>query len=75
MKNQEQKEYEAPQTTCLEIELEQGFMNGSIGDQPGDSAGGLSIENQTPGIAIGGGSAEDGWSNPKDYNLWDDEIK
>ena len=26
MKNQEQKEYEAPQTTCLEVELEQGFM-------------------------------------------------
>lgn len=30
MKNQEQKEYEAPQTTCLEVELEQGFMNGSV---------------------------------------------
>ena len=29
MKNQEQKEYEAPQTTCLEVELEQGFMKAS----------------------------------------------
>ena len=28
MKNQKQKEYEAPQTTCLEVELEQGFMRG-----------------------------------------------
>lgn len=30
MKNQEQKEYEAPQTTCLEVELEQGFMKASV---------------------------------------------
>ena len=30
MKNQGQKEYEAPQTTCLEVELEQGFMSASI---------------------------------------------
>lgn len=30
MKIKEQKEYEVPQTTCLEVELEQGFMNGSV---------------------------------------------
>ena len=30
MKNQEQKEYEASQTTCLEVELEQGFMKASV---------------------------------------------
>lgn len=30
MKNQKRKEYEAPQTTCLEVELEQGFMKASV---------------------------------------------
>lgn len=29
MKNQKQKEYETPQTTFVEVELEQGFMNAS----------------------------------------------
>lgn len=48
MKNQEQKEYEAPQTTCLEVELEQGFMKASVFVDKEDSEA-LPIENQTLG--------------------------
>lgn len=33
MKNQKQKEYETPQTTFVEVELEQGFMNASVVDK------------------------------------------
>lgn len=44
MKNQEQKEYEAPQTTCLEVELEQGFMKASIFDPNDGKDQGVSIE-------------------------------
>lgn len=48
MKNQKQKEYEAPQTTCLEVELEQGFMKASVFVDKEDSEA-LPIENQTLG--------------------------
>jgi len=33
MKNQKQKEYETPQTTFVEVELEQGFMKASVVDK------------------------------------------
>lgn len=46
MKNQEQKEYEAPQTTCLEVELEQGFMKASVVDKE-DSDSEVTAGNQT----------------------------
>lgn len=70
MKIKEQKEYEAPQTTCLEVELEQGFMNASMGDEPEDSAGNITIQEQTPGVAIGGSG--DGWDNTGKWdNNWD----
>lgn len=48
MKMKEQKEYEAPQTTCLEVELEQGFMKASVFVDKEDSEA-LPIENQTLG--------------------------
>lgn len=48
MKMKEQKEYEAPQTTCLEVELEQGFMSGSVFKDSEDSEA-LSIDNQKQG--------------------------
>lgn len=44
MKNQEQKEYEAPQTTCLEVELEQGFMKASVFEDGTENAEGVTIE-------------------------------
>ena len=46
MKNQKQKEYEAPQTTCLEVELEQGFMKASVVDKE-DSDSEVTAGNQT----------------------------
>ena len=46
MKNQKQKEYEATQTTCLEVELEQGFMKASVVDKE-DSDSEVTAGNQT----------------------------
>ena len=43
MKNQKQKEYETPQTTFVEVELEQGFMNASTFE--GKEPNSLEIEN------------------------------
>lgn len=48
------KLYETPRTQHVEVELESGFMNGSIGDTPSDSNG-INIKEQTPGVAIGNG--------------------
>lgn len=44
MKIKEQKEYEAPQTTCLEVELEQGFMKASVFEDGTENADGVTIE-------------------------------
>lgn len=44
MKMKEQKEYEAPQTTCLEVELEQGFMKASVFEDGTENAEGVTIE-------------------------------
>lgn len=44
MKIKEQKEYEAPQTTCLEVELEQGFMSASVFEDGTENAEGVTIE-------------------------------
>lgn len=52
MKNQEQKEYEAPQTTCLEVELEQGFMKASIFEQDAEHDKGVTIQNHEFGESL-----------------------
>lgn len=44
MKIKERKEYEAPQTTCLEVELEQGFMKASVFEDGTENADGVTIE-------------------------------
>lgn len=63
MKIKEQKEYEAPQTTCLEVELEQGFMSASMFDKEDGHDQGLTIEEH--GFASGdeweGDYTEIGW--------------
>lgn len=65
-----QKKYEAPQTQHAEVELEQGFMNASMGDEPKDSEGTITIKEQDPGVAIGGSG--DGWDNTGKWdNNWD----
>lgn len=48
MKNQEQKEYEAPQTTCLEVELEGNFC-ASVVDEDKQDEPTISIQNQDVG--------------------------
>jgi len=64
MKNQEQKEYEAPQTTCLEVELEQGFMKASVFEDGTENADGVAIEKHefaNPGADWEGDYTEEGW--------------
>lgn len=53
MKNQKQKEYESPQTTFVEVELEQGFMKASVFEGGTENAEGVTIE-------------EHGFANPKE---------
>lgn len=62
MKNQKRKEYEAPQTTCLEVELEQGFMKASVFVDKEDSEA-LSIDNQKKGAEFnfGEGFGDNTW--------------
>lgn len=59
MKNQEQKEYEAPQTTCLEVELEQGFMKASVFDPEDEHDEGVTIQNHEFGETYD--FTKDGW--------------
>lgn len=65
MKNQEQKEYEAPQTTCLEVELEQGFMKASVFEDGKDNVEGVTIEEH--GFANPGADWEGDYSD----STWD----
>ena len=44
MKNQKRKEYETPQTTFVEVELEQGFMKASVFEGGTENADGVTIE-------------------------------
>lgn len=71
MKIKEQKEYEAPQTTCLEVELEQGFMTASIFEDDNNQDDGVSVTGHEIGntgdySGIGwdsDGSTNSTWSN------------
>ena len=64
MENQEQKEYEAPQTTCLEVELEQGFMKASVFEDGTENADGVAIEKHefaNPDASWEGDYTKEGW--------------
>lgn len=64
MKIKEQKEYEAPQTTCLEVELEQGFMKASVFEDGTENAEGVTIEEHgfaNPDAPWEGNYTDDGW--------------
>lgn len=69
MKNQEQKEYEAPQTTCLEVELEQGFMKASVFENDTENAEGVAIEEH--GFANPDAAWEGDYSDPENGGTWD----
>lgn len=66
MKNQKQKEYETPQTTFVEVELEQGFMNASIFDAENQQDDGVSITGHEVGNT--GDYTEVGWDPTGDTN-------
>lgn len=64
MKNQKQKEYETPQTTFVEVELEQGFMKASVFEGGTENADGVTIE-------------EHGFANPgtsENPNYWEGDY-
>lgn len=65
MKIKEQKEYEAPQTTCLEVELEQGFMSASVFEDGTENAEGVTIEEH--GFANPGAD----WEGDYSGGTWD----
>lgn len=74
MKNQKQKEYETPQTTFVEVELEQGFMKASVFDPEDGHDKGVSIEGHAFGNSgnyfDGTAPTESGLSNDE-WNSWD----
>lgn len=47
------KEYEVPLTRYMEVEMEGGFMLASVGENPEDSKGSITIGEQEEGVAIG----------------------
>lgn len=64
MKNQKQKEYETPQTTFVEVELEQGFMDASVFEGGTENADGVTIEEHgfaDPTKDWEGDYSNDGW--------------
>lgn len=64
MKNQKQKEYETPQTTFVEVELEQGFMKSSVFEDGTENASGVAIEEHefaNPNANWEGDYTNDGW--------------
>lgn len=67
MKNQKQKEYETPQTTFVEVELEQGFMNASIFDAENQQDDGVSITGHEVGNT-------GDYSDPNNGGGWDNSI-
>lgn len=70
MKNQEQKEYEAPQTTCLEVELEQGFMKASVYEGGTENASGVTIEEHQVNTTVG--NYFDNPTGGDSWNTWDE---
>lgn len=61
------KKYETPVTTRTTVELENGFMAGSVRPDDPIETGDVTIKDQTQGIAIGGSG--DGWT--EDNTGWD----
>lgn len=70
MKDQKQREYEVPQTTCLEVELEQGFMKASVYEGGTENASGVTIEEHQVNTTV-----ENYFDNPTggdSWNTWDE---
>lgn len=71
MKNQEQKEYEAPQTTCLEVELEQGFMKASVFENDTENAEGVTIEQHGFATPYDENGNPNAWEGDYSNSTWD----
>lgn len=61
--------YETPYMDRVQVVMENGIMKASLGDDPTDTRNGLSIQDQDPGVAIGGSGA--GWNVGNDGDKWD----
>lgn len=61
--------YETPYMDRVQVVMENGIMQGSLGEKASDSS--VDIIEQTPGVAIGGGTKEDGWDDNPWGNGWD----
>lgn len=68
----EKRKYEVPVTKYTQVELESGFMVPSEVFEKTDDAD-VTIKDQTPGVQIGGGTAEEGWDTNDKWNSskWD----
>lgn len=64
-----QKKYEAPQTQHAEVELEQGFMSGSVFEDGKENADGVTIEKH--GFADPEKAWEGDYSDPNNGGGWD----
>lgn len=60
MKDQKQREYEAPQTTCLEVELEGNFC-ASVVDEDKQDKPTISIQNQEIGATSDYFASDSDW--------------
>lgn len=56
-----QKKYEAPQTQHEEVELEQGFMSGSVVDEDKQEKPTISIQDQEVGAESDYFTNDSGW--------------
>lgn len=61
--------YETPYMDRVQVVMENGIMQGSLGEASADTEGGLTIKDQDPGVAIGGSGA--GWNVGNDGDKWD----
>lgn len=68
MKNQKQKEYEAPETKHQEVELENGFMKASIFEEGEGHDKGVSIQGHEFGNS---GNYFDNNNGIEGWNEWD----
>lgn len=71
MKNQKQKEYETPQTTFVEVELEQGFMKASVFEDGTENASGVTIEEHGFATPKNSDGTVNNWEGDYSGGTWD----
>lgn len=71
MKNQKQKEYESPQTTFVEVELEQGFMKASVFEGGTENAEGVTIDEHGFATPTNSDGSTNYWEGDYSSDGWD----